>query len=88
MTGSEHSLAGPLAAKGAAYSGTATEIGSGSESVNGKSDLTTPNERSDQIDAAELPALPHMQNRDDPVYVGVPAHMSGSKRWSTREFEK
>ncbi|KAL2404928.1 hypothetical protein ABEF93_008294 [Exophiala dermatitidis] len=25
---------------------------------------------------------------DEPMYIGVPAHMSGSKRWSMKEYEK
>ncbi|OAG38779.1 hypothetical protein AYO21_06974 [Fonsecaea monophora] len=37
---------------------------------------------------SDLSALPPVGQGDEPMYVGVPAHMSGSKRWSMKEFVK
>jgi len=34
----------------------------------------------------DLSALP--QFKDNDMYVGVPTYMSGSKRWSMKEYEK
>lgn len=36
---------------------------------------------------SELSALPQV-NDDNPMYVGVPSHMSGTKRWSMKEYER
>lgn len=74
------------------YSFTTTETRSGSESVSGKSyemPGTIPGSAvSPYNEPAELSALPQIEKNDAPMYVGVPAHMSGSKRWSMKEYEK
>jgi len=77
--------AGPLSPKNG-YSGTTTEVGSGS--LNRESFSTSsPTMPAYQYNNSRLSALPQLQD-NDPMYVGVPSHMSGSKRWSMREYEK
>jgi hypothetical protein len=76
-------------AKGMAYSTVTTAVSTSSGSVSGN-----PNEKrlshpaSDQHDAQALSALPQMHEDDQPTYVGVPAHLSGEKRWSGRGIMK
>ncbi|KAI1609190.1 hypothetical protein EDD37DRAFT_142476 [Exophiala viscosa] len=67
------------------YSGTTTEVGSGSlerESIS----TSSPTMPAYQYNNPRLSALPQLQD-NDPMYVGVPSHMSGSKRWSMKEYE-
>ncbi|EXJ94754.1 hypothetical protein A1O1_03152 [Capronia coronata CBS 617.96] len=40
-----------------------------------------------QPDATGISALPQVEENDQ-MYIGVPSHMSGSKRWSMKEYEK
>ncbi|KIY03220.1 uncharacterized protein Z520_01687 [Fonsecaea multimorphosa CBS 102226] len=87
-TGPRYDALGPSAAKGHAYS-TTTAIGSGSESTSGRSyDVPISDSAQNHANNPELSALPPIAKGDEPMYVGVPAHMSGSKRWSMKEFMK
>lgn len=70
------------------HSFSTTEVGSSKGSMSGKSYEMSPSTMSNYHDAAELSALPQFGKDDGPTYVGVPSHMSGSKRWSMREYEK
>lgn len=75
------------------YSFATAETRSGSESVSGKSyempGCGVSPSYSPYNEPAELSALPQFDKKGDaPMYVGVPAHMSGSKRWSMKEYEK
>jgi len=74
------------------YSFTTAETLSPSESVSGKSyempGCGVSPSYSAYNEPAELSALPQIDQKEAPMYVGVPAHMSGSKRWSMKEYEK
>ncbi|KAJ9497321.1 hypothetical protein H2202_007125 [Exophiala xenobiotica] len=72
----------PLAGKNG-YSRATTEAGSesGVKSHDRSSPVAPAYHNND-----DLSALPQFKNND--MYVGVPTYMSGSKRWSMREFEK
>lgn len=74
------------------YSFTTNETRSGSESVSGKSHEMPGSMPGSAVspynEPAELSALPQFETNDVPMYVGVPTHMSGSKRWSMKEYEK
>ncbi|KAK7899808.1 hypothetical protein LTR67_003553 [Exophiala xenobiotica] len=72
----------PLACKNG-YSRATTEAGSesGVKSHDRSSPVAPAYHNND-----DLSALPQFKNND--MYVGVPTYMSGSKRWSMREFEK
>ncbi|KAL6246093.1 hypothetical protein RBB50_007246 [Rhinocladiella similis] len=63
----------------------ATEVGSASPERK-FDDVSSPTMSSYHSPNGELSALP--QVRDDDMYVGVPSYMSGSKRWSMKEYEK
>ncbi|KAK4944141.1 hypothetical protein LTR10_016474 [Elasticomyces elasticus] len=76
---------GPLTPKNG-YSGTATEVGSGSLNKDSFS-TASPTMPAYQYNISGVSALPQLQDID-PMYVGVPSHMSGSKRWSMKEYEK
>jgi cell wall integrity and stress response component len=75
--------------KAHAYSINTTVIGSESPSVSGRSyePPRSPPPNTHQ-DSSELSALPSIDDATDQMYIGVPAHMSGSKRWSMKEFAK
>ena len=66
--------------KGHAYSTNTTIAGSGSPTLSGKS--------YDLPQSPPMTALPQITKADDQIFVGVPAHMSGSRRWSMKEFLK
>jgi hypothetical protein len=88
-TGSRDAAPVFITGKGHAYSTNTTVAGSDSPSVSGKScDLPHSSPMSNPHDHSELSALPQITKEDDQMYVGVPAHMSGSKRWSMKEFMK
>ncbi|EXJ73731.1 uncharacterized protein A1O5_03493 [Cladophialophora psammophila CBS 110553] len=88
-TGSKHHSLGLSATKGPASSMNTTAIGSGSESVSGRSyDMPLSDSSNNRVNNPELSALPPIENEDQPMYVGVPSHMSGSKRWSMKEYMK
>lgn len=70
------------------HSLTTTEIGSATESMSGRSYEPSGSAMSNHNDAAELSALPQFGRDDGPTYIGVPAHMSGTKRWSMKEYER
>jgi cell wall integrity and stress response component len=72
-----------------AYSTNTTAIGSGSPSVSGRSyDMPGSPPAENRYENSELSALPPIIKEDNQMYVGVPTHMSGSKRWSMKEFMK
>ncbi|KIX00788.1 uncharacterized protein Z518_09853 [Rhinocladiella mackenziei CBS 650.93] len=88
LTGSKHHPSDISTGKGHQYSRTTTEVGSGTESMSGKSyDMTTSGSPTNHNETEELSALPQLRD-DGPMYIGVPSHMSGSKRWSMKEYEK
>ncbi|KAJ9603673.1 hypothetical protein H2200_011859 [Cladophialophora chaetospira] len=86
-TGPQYASPALTAGKSHAYSLNTTAVGSGSPSV-GRQSFDAPNSprRQSHYDDAELSALPPITKEDDQMYVGVPTHMSGSKRWSMKEF--
>jgi hypothetical protein len=73
--------------KGHAHSMATTAVGSPTTSTSGKSLDTAPNPSIYYHDAAAVSALPQI-GKDEAMYVGVPAHMFGAKRWSMKESEK
>ncbi|EXJ60171.1 hypothetical protein A1O7_04323 [Cladophialophora yegresii CBS 114405] len=96
QAGRPYETTGPHAASSAhtsdktnAYSTNTTAVGSGSPPVSGRS-YHNPGSppREHRYEDSELSALPPITNEDSQMYVGVPAHMSGSKRWSMKEFMK
>lgn len=71
------------------YSPTTAETTSGPGSVSAQSYEMPGSAVTPHSEPAELSALPQFEDKDPaPMYVGVPAHMSGSKRWSMKEYEK
>ena len=71
------------------YSMTTAETISPAVSTSGRSYEMPGSSVSPYSEPAELSALPQFDEKDpSPMYVGVPAHMSGSKRWSMKEYEK
>lgn len=89
MSGSQAASPSLGPGKALAYSMNTTTLGSGSDSVDGRSyDMPTSPPMNIHHDNSELSALPPVNNDDDQMYVGVPSHMSGSKRWSMKEFMK
>ncbi|KAK6364174.1 hypothetical protein LTS17_012443 [Exophiala oligosperma] len=61
-----------------------TEVGSTSPGTK-FADVPSPAVSSYHSPGGELSALPPL--KDDDMYVGVPSYMSGSKRWSMKEYE-
>ncbi|KIV96552.1 hypothetical protein PV10_00402 [Exophiala mesophila] len=70
------------------HSFSTTEVGSSKGSTSKRSYEMSPSNMSNYHDASELSALPQFGKDDEPTYVGVPAHMSGTKRWSMKEYER
>jgi hypothetical protein len=76
-------------AMGKAYSIVTTAVSTSSGSVSGHlNEKRLSHPAFDQHDAEALSALPQMNDDDQPTYVGIPAHLSGEKRWSGRGIMK
>jgi len=88
LTASQRQPSELRAGKSPQFSMTTTEEGSSSESTGGKShDMGGGLVVHQQNITGELSALPQF-NKDENMYIGVPSHMSGFKRWSMKEYEK
>ncbi|EXJ88872.1 hypothetical protein A1O3_01936 [Capronia epimyces CBS 606.96] len=84
-TKSQHSSRGESTGKDHTYSEMATEVDSEFSGASHEAmDAYSPTH---QAEAREISALPQVRE-DEPMYVGVPSHMSGSKRWSMKEYER
>ncbi|KIW69069.1 hypothetical protein PV04_04967 [Phialophora macrospora] len=88
-TGSQAASPALMTGRSHAYSTNTTAIGSDSPSVSGRSyDIPGSPPADNRYESSALSALPPITREDSQMYVGVPAHMSGSKRWSMKEFMK
>jgi hypothetical protein len=86
-TGSKWPTMGSSGAKGHPHSVATTEVGSPTTSTSAKSVDTAPNPGIYYNSPPDISPLPQI-GKDETMYAGVPAHMSGSQRWSMKEFEK